>query len=163
MGCDIHIVAEKRLRDGTWATCRTYDSIDIAMLSPSSARRLSEESLPWLSMRLRNRNYDLFSALAGVRGNGPEPKGMPGDIAPLTREMAEDWGSDGHSHSWSSVGEMVAAFVEHALDDDEKVNLTELRMNGGTSVREFAGRYFGLDLDRQNGTEDYRFVYWFDN
>jgi hypothetical protein len=66
------------------------------------------------------RNYGLFAILAGVR-NGcgtagakigepttpiSEPRGIPEDASPAYREIAEQWGSDGHSHSWLTLAEL---------------------------------------------------------
>jgi hypothetical protein len=66
------------------------------------------------------RNYGLFAILAGVRnGRGfagvkigepttpiSEPRGIPEDASPAYREIAEHWGSDGHSHSWLTLAEL---------------------------------------------------------
>lgn len=58
MGCDIHIFVEYREfgRTGRW-------------------RSLAEGEMRG------DRDYEMFSALAGVRGDGPAPKGLPDDLS----------------------------------------------------------------------------------
>lgn len=70
----------------------------------------------------KDRNYDLFSQLANVRngsgfsgcvtGEGFEPisapKGMPDDCDDLITASSERWSTDGHSHSYLSLAELLA-------------------------------------------------------
>ena len=53
-----------------------------------------------------HRNYLLFEKMAGVRGSVENalapPKGLPDDISNITRIDSEQWGIDGHHHSWLS-------------------------------------------------------------
>lgn len=94
MGCDIHGVVQTRWKDG--AAWRTRAMID------------------------RDRNYLLFSALAGVRGyddSAPisEPRGLPNDFKPgkrmdehvleLEGSTVNIWMGD-HSHSWLTLDEI---------------------------------------------------------
>lgn len=59
-----------------------------------------------------DRNYSLFSILAGVRVHGdvtpisPE-RGIPEDASPTVAEVYEDWGGDAHSASWYSLDELL--------------------------------------------------------
>lgn len=96
MGCDIHFYVEVKQDDGTWFPCDGdfYDG----------------------------RNYDLFAILADVRngvgfagiktGDGfnviAEPRGLPDDVSNDILQESEDWGCDGHSHSWLTVAELKA-------------------------------------------------------
>lgn len=66
------------------------------------------------------RNYDLFAMLADVRngrgfagiktGEGfnpiAEPKGLPDDASKQMKKAAEDYGEDGHSHSYLTLAEL---------------------------------------------------------
>lgn len=91
MGCDIHTLIERRLKpDDLWHVA-------------------SDVSLPSLD----GRNYNLFAMLADVRNkNGiqpiHDPRGVPEDIDPEHGDEIEDWGIDGHSHSWATVTELLA-------------------------------------------------------
>lgn len=95
MGCDIHMKAELR-QGGTWEL-------------------VAGEVYGW-------RNYDLFAILADVHnGYGfagvptgigfepiAQPRGIPDDCHPLTREFLESYGVDGHSHSWHTLADLMA-------------------------------------------------------
>lgn len=88
MGCDIHMHVEHRIGD-TWK-----------YVDPSSI-----EIWGW-------RNYELFSALAGVRnrfGVVPifEPRGVPDDVSQEVAKESEEWGVDGHSHTHLSLTELT--------------------------------------------------------
>jgi len=97
MGCDIHFFVEVKQADGTWKWVKDKDK-------------------PFYD----GRNYDLFAILADVRnghgfagsktGDGfnpiSDPRGLPTDASSEVREKAEDWGDDGHSHSYLSVAEL---------------------------------------------------------
>jgi hypothetical protein len=75
MGCDIHMVLQKRQPDNTWKTV--------------------EKSL------YSDRNYRLFEALAGVRGSDSvwTPRGLPKDLAHIGTEdpMIDDVWLGSHS------------------------------------------------------------------
>lgn len=67
------------------------------------------------------RNYDLFGMLANVRngwgfagcdtGDGFKPiampKGVPDDASDYYLRKVEEWGCDGHSHSWLTIRELL--------------------------------------------------------
>ena len=134
MGADIHMVLERQLPNGQWITTNT--------LSP-------HESLKgWSRPACSARNYRLFAKLAGVRGDGPEPKGLPADISETAKYLADADGLDGHSHSWMMVEEALPLFVECAPD------LTEFARGYP------ADWFFGLDA---KDVADSRIVFWFDN
>lgn len=86
MGCDIHALVERKI-DDKWVM------VD----------RLKRES--------RYRNYARFAALAGVRGNGPSPKGLPDDVSDSGMLHANEWGEDGHSHSYLPLKEAASIFL----------------------------------------------------
>lgn len=98
MGCDIHMVVEARDRYGDG----DYDREPWKLM-------ITEEAA------YGNREYEVFSLLAGVRNreHGTPgyispialPRGWPVDETPYTRELREKWGRDGHSHSWLLLSE----------------------------------------------------------
>lgn len=59
-----------------------------------------------------DRNYQLFSILAGVRDYGStkpidEPRDVPTDSCAEIKEAYEDWGGDAHSATWYSLKELL--------------------------------------------------------
>ena len=82
MGCDIHAYLEVA-KDNKW----TY------------VQRLSI-----------GRDYFLFGILAGVRSNQAlpidSPRGVPVDTSNVIRDEIMQWDSDGHTHSWLSLGDI---------------------------------------------------------
>ena len=123
MGCDIHIAVEKKVGDKWVMRDRLHYT------KPST-----------------NRNYPRFAALAGVRGDGPDPRGLPEDIGESTRLYRDEWGSDGHSDSWLPLKEACRAWLETDWQPDD-----------------FARKYpecHYFDVEDQG---EYRVVFWFDN
>ncbi|MBC2174791.1 hypothetical protein [Listeria booriae] len=100
MGCDIHAFVEvKNKKSGKWNTYLEADG-----------------GLP----EYIGRNYDLYAILANVRngygfagidtGDGFEciskPRGVPFDASETYLSQVEEWGSDGHSHSFLTLAEL---------------------------------------------------------
>lgn len=126
MGCDIHAHTEIKV-NGRW--------------EHYAAPRIQ-------------RDYTLFSLIAGVRRHRDDeriitlPRGLPLDASTTTRIESEHIDTDGHSHSWLNLEEMV--FVES-------------KFRGG-----LFGYFFGNDIDATKDgwpveVEDARVVFWFDN
>ena len=126
MGCDIHMIVEKRTDNG-W----------FGIFTPT-----------WKAGKACERSYVAFARLAGVRGAGPEPRGIPEDVSQLSQFWIDDWDTDGHHHSWIALDEAVALFKE--IKTDEK----------------FLDDYslFGVETETLGGhPSDYRLIYWIDN
>lgn len=131
MGCDIHGVVERKY-NGKWVAYKILRYPDVA----------------------RERNYDRFAALAGVRGDGPEPKGLPIDLSDTTAMLADDWAGAGHSHSWLPLKEAAAIMAATQWVSAED------RAQGRDFYKKYPeSHYFDVDGDASN----YRFVFWFDN
>lgn len=86
MGCDIHCYAEIKKNNKWEEVDFGYEIYD-------------------------GRNYFLFSVLAGVRNKYKirpikEPRGLPDDVCNSIKKGSEDWGIDGHSHSWYTLKEL---------------------------------------------------------
>lgn len=122
MGCDIHGCVERRVNNN-WLM---FDRIH----GTATAR-----------------NYARFNALAGVRGDGPKPIGVPFDASESTLLAVQGWGQDGHSHSWLPLKDAVKIFQE--TDGLCKSWMDE----------EY---YFGADFEGHPEIE-WRLVFWFDN
>lgn len=138
MGCDIHTLVEYK-HNGEWITVDTLHGIH----APS----LRSETFDWVQPYIEQRNYGLFAQMAGVRGDGPEPRGLPDDLSQTARYMVEQWGGDAHSHSWLPIREVTDLLNRH------------LGMDRG------ADHYFNLEWVGDYGAtlDNHRLVFWFDN
>ncbi len=127
MGCDIHIATEKKVGD-RWVMVTRLDYRQIGVA----------------------RNYERFTALAGVRGEGPEPRGLPDDISDGVKLYRDEWSGDGHSDSWHTIKDAAQLFLE-----TEYAKITDYM----SAYPE--GYYFDIELEIYPG--EYRVVFWFDN
>jgi hypothetical protein len=100
MGCDIHMYLEKKI-DGKWA----------------SAVPITKDKEGWFEINredriYHDRNYLLFSVLAGVREPIPgvwqkyKVKGFPKDADPMIKKIYKRWGSDAHTASHLTLKEL---------------------------------------------------------
>jgi hypothetical protein len=150
MGADIHLVLEQRDDMLGWVGLHNF-SQDILRASTRKG---------WTSFPARERNYDLFAALANVRGEGPEPKGLPSDASALTRLRLSELDSDLHSHTWYPLAEALALYVRHY---DEIPAQVAAKLTGDEQERPPLERYFGLNLIDPNDIKNYRLCIAFDN
>lgn len=112
MGCDIHLYVEKR-HGSQWERAEQMIVNDLGHLSGEPVMRFGR----WYD----GRNYDLFAILADVRnGHGfagvdtgdrlvpiASPRGIPADCSPSVKKSYDEWDSDGHSHSWFTLRELL--------------------------------------------------------
>jgi hypothetical protein len=128
MGCDIHAATEKRI-DNKWVMV---------------------DRLHW-SCNATQRNYRRFAALAGVRGDGPDPNGFPDDASESTKLYHHEWRGDAHSDSWLPSREAAEIWLE--TDYEEAL---------ADYIKDYPeSHYFDLEMSARPGT--YRVVFWFDN
>ena len=100
-----------------------------------------------------SRNYDRFAALASVRGDGPEPKGIPDDVSDTVKYWIDYWNLDGHSHTWFPIKEAAKIFKATAESDSHKYPYDEFfNLN-----MEYLKYEFGISKKKL------RLVIWFDN
>lgn len=109
MGCDIHFYVEKKVK-GKWISADQWEK--------------DEDGKPFLDYKksfYHDRNYNLFAILADVRngcgfagirtGEGFEPisnpRGLPIDVSKEVKREFEAYGTDGHSHSYFTVKELM--------------------------------------------------------
>jgi hypothetical protein len=111
MGCDIHLYVEVKQGDGTWKAADEWITDEDGWLHVPYGKKYYDE-----------RNYDLFAILADVRngrgfagiktGEGFNPislpKGLPEDVSPQVKKCSDNWGVDGHSHSWHTIADLLA-------------------------------------------------------
>ena len=136
MGCDIHLFVEVRkdgkweaIKDidkiALWQAqenLKDFENFDEGEVSGYTEmdfiERVEQESQPKYMFLYNGRNYNLFSMLADVRNgykcNGKlymitpisEPRGVPADAGTAYKEYVEEWGVDGHSHSYFTLAEL---------------------------------------------------------
>lgn len=134
MGCDIHIVIEKKVND-KWLGVYASDIIDIYPNEPKGNER-------W---------YLFFDKLAGVRQRGSIPqnttKGFPDDLSELGYYISQEM--DGHSPSYCSAKEFCDFY-----------NASELELIVDKPIKSSSVKILGL---WESDLEDYRVVFYFDN
>lgn len=134
MGCDIHLCVERYEPEiERWVLHRTFDGLD----------SLHGFTLP----AARKRNYNRFSALAGVRGDGPEALGLPMDCSVDTRAYMSC--PDYHSHSWKPIEDAAQVFLDTEFEEIRK------RFEGSPAYF-----YFGYEAEIDGRC---RVVFAFDN
>jgi len=144
MGCDIHYVVEKK-SEGVWVGIMATD----VNFRPAFQSRRKDPL--W---QFKERDYQFFAELAGVRGNGPKPNGFPEDASATTKVLAGEWGCDGHSHSHCSLYEFAAAKIKGRPDLS---GAAALKLAGKDPVVELLQCSFIEDM------QEYRVCFWFDN
>ena len=169
MGCDIHMMVEKKIKTKkhgeVWATVNTLNAVypDGLVLGDS----LGDSPYGYF-YRAEMRNYRFFADIACVRGEGEyQDRGLPDDVSPLVLSFAESWDLDAHSHSYLYADEMIPLYIKHHLSDEEKAKLVSDRMSGGLSdIQVFhliMERHFNVATREEDNPQDYRFVFFFDN
>lgn len=138
MGCDIHMVLERRLPDREWIGLWSSDAFPLGGGRPLVARR----------------DYEFFAEVAGVRGNTRTslyPKNLPEDVSRLSWVQYMRSPTDHHSVSHLSADDFVAAY--------KRAN-----PEGRHGYRPEFALYdlLGVDPDWPENA-DYRVVFWFDN
>jgi hypothetical protein len=102
MGCDIHIYRERKIAD-KWVTCEQWEAEEYDGVTQHYVNFQSQREF-------RDRNYDLFGALcSGVRREFDfsfAERGMPLECAEETSRACEQYGDDGHSHSYLYLHEL---------------------------------------------------------
>ena len=114
MGCDIHFFVEKKVNE-KWVSADkwTKDKYAEKDEDPLMVERADEF--------YGDRNYSLFAILADVRngfgfagcdlGEGfkpiASPRGLPINVSARINKTSDDYGADGHSHSWFTVQELL--------------------------------------------------------
>jgi hypothetical protein len=132
MSADIHTMLEKEI-DGKWVLIHTPHWNDAG----------------------ERRNYDRFAKLAGVRGDGPAPKGVPSDISEGAQYRLRKWDCDAHSVSYDTL----IRFLE-VCKETERDNTWDY---SSYKTSDFCEYYLGIRLDEDECVDDFRVVYWFDN
>lgn len=109
MGCDIHMLAERRNKKGKW------EEVGAVFKNTYAKDKLTHEPYS-------GRNYELFTFLANVRNRFDivpiaEQKGFPSDASDYVKENLIDfWDGDGHGASWYTLKELQEANWEQTYE-----------------------------------------------
>lgn len=143
MGCDIHIVVERRKIGRTkWTGIYSSDAAYPIIRKNMIAAR---------------RNYEFFTELANVRGHSETSKSarnLPEDMSELSREQFWRAPTDYHSASHMTPSEFCEAWSRANDKYDERFQSKEVR-------KDFVV-YDLIGIDADEGDE-FRVVFWFDN
>ena len=124
MGADIHFYTERYTASNNYQgpkdlaedrNTKIEEVIDGKPLTERwvSADEWSKDDDRWVHVeRYWSRNYYLFSILADVRNGGDVepisyPKGIPRDASSGYKYSVKQWDSDGHSHSYFTLQELL--------------------------------------------------------
>jgi hypothetical protein len=156
MGCDIHIHIEYKVGDAPWKADKFHEPYE-------------EDGYSWVKA-FGSRNYRLFANLAGVRGSGPEPKGLPEDVSDVIKLASDKWDIDAHSHSYHDLDDFIEICINSGVKLDEPVHwdktYTELINTATEKVKKYKLELESeqMLLDQPINTEvKCRLVYFFDN
>ena len=67
--------------------------------------------------------YSLFASMAGVRGEGPDPRGLPDNLTKTVKLAVDAWDCDGHSHSWLTLKEFEELLKQHNVEPTDRVEM----------------------------------------
>ena len=114
-----------------------------------------DEAFSWMLVAIpeRDRNYELFSLLAGVRGNFEPwvepPRSTPVQVNYLTKQVLDE---DGHTASWFTLEEALKFVMPENANER-----TKLQWNRWIVTMKFYAELYGV------GPEHVRAVFNFDN
>lgn len=154
MGCDIHCFVEtwdKRKKKWKKVTGFINDYYDPSDSYFSSKEFKNSDNI------LMNRNYWEFAILANVKNGsdfeGPDisnriepisyPKGIPDDISEEVKKEIDEFGSEGHSHSYLTAKEIMEYDKSNFITDKGFISCKQYKefLNGilPTTWREYIG------------------------
>lgn len=154
MGCDIHIYTEKKKSingKDEWVNCDNWK------LNPYFIDGNDEGASKFsINEVYGNRNYNLFSVLAGVRNYHEnkyicEPRGLPEDVSDIVKAESDSWDCVGHSHSYFTLAELKVFKKENNIqkyaglmspENAEKVDAGEMPESWcqGTNIKTYVRR-----------------------
>lgn len=113
MGCDIHVFVERKIDDGDWE------------IHPGHINRVDDGIVSEIrEVDTVSRDYNLFAKLANVRGySGRVPLGIPDDISDAIELKLDDWGVDGHSHSFMSIEEFEQILKKAGYEETDATDM----------------------------------------
>ena len=178
MGCDIHIVLERKdTKRGIWVGLHTMGYLSEKALrcsfksywddSTVPPTRIKHELPTYVSYLIDQRNYGFFNALCGVRGDGSEfgytQRGLPDDASDLTLMKLPDDDNDLHSHSWLSIRELVPCLAAHWGPDDKKPEQYVFERMAAPDGNLYLAAELVDEAINTDNIDEWRLVFAFDN
>ncbi|MEI2465139.1 hypothetical protein [Niallia taxi] len=160
MGCDIHMFLEVRKypyqdekrENGIWISKDKWSIEPDHYLCPED--NYKKYRVDYDDLIYKGRNYYLFSVLANVRNYNSfdyisEPKGLPNDVSSEIKDESDHWGSDGHSHSYLTLRELLSynwnkEIIAHDLYGTEEKAKAEL---GDKIISSYPNGVFGFKVE----------------
>lgn len=167
MGCDIHIVLEKRTASGDWYGARDFTGFPSTIVHVYGTKPDPEHAgFNYVSYILRNRDYEFFNDLCGVRGDGSrfgfKPRGLPENASLMSLDLLSEEDPDLHSHSWLNMQELSAVLAACKLDEAQTAASVVERIKNGVDAK-LLSEWVGLEDDETNDWDQWRLVFAFDN
>jgi len=138
MGCDIHAYREVK-KDDVWVCIEEWDNS-------------FEDERAYLSDVGISSNYLLFGLLCdSVRTThniSIKKRGLPADISEQIQSESDSWDCDGHSHSYTTLDELIKLSVDVIIHDVNYVS---------DSLRKLRESF------NEHKDQECRLVFWFDN
>lgn len=164
MGCDIHLFVERK-ENGNWVSADEWEKVD--------SKRDYEDGLyydvPWGKEFYHNRSYTLFSLLADVRNYWQlepisDPKGIPNNLSPRVKAMFKYYESDGHTHSWYTLKELLDFNWNQKIKKTDEIDKKEYTIDYQEILSQTG---FDKTLEKlkklDDNPENVRIVFFFDN
>lgn len=161
MGCDIHIVLERKDTDtDEWVGVRDYTSFSSKLLDGVKSE------FGWFSYKLRHRDYSFFNDLCGVRGSGSsfgfEPRGLPDNASSLSLMCLSEDDPDLHSHSWLDMKQLSGPLAANKAPEGDVPALVVERMGNAGYNLKLLREWVDDEIDATN-IDEWRLVFAFDN
>ena len=161
MGCDIHIMTEAK---ETICGVKQWVNVDNWRINPYFGTDEYETNQFILNSIYTDRNYELFSFLAGVRNYGGNKsfcfdRGLPEDVSKVTKKESDNWDTDGHTHGYCTLEELKTAIKTVAKVRREgavsKEAVERYKATGETpnSWAQGVGAFFGIAPEYQDRFE----------
>lgn len=149
MGCDIHYVLERRVKERPWEGWTGLYSSDALPTRPLA----------------KQRDYAFFGEVASVRGErsplGFFPRNLPKDVSKLAWDEYMSAPLDHHSVSHLSARDFANAWWRvQKLGDRKPKNHWGADITEKNVVEALLGPW---DFYEENCKHEYRVVFWFDN
>jgi hypothetical protein len=145
MGCDVQMVLEQHDKELGW--------VGIDAFRHRAGVNVGINKGFWPAAT--DRNYRRFAALAGVRGEGPKPRGVPEDSSALTKLLVAECSGFGHSHSWLPLTDAIKIFLMRFYEREKPLDPKSYEAKYPASF------WFGVETTAD--MDNYRIVFWFDN
>jgi hypothetical protein len=162
MGCDIHMIAERK---SNYESNSEWEPILDAIFKDrlyDVANEMSHWNAPYTFQPYTDRNYALFSVLANVRNGGgikpiDEPRGYPDDMHNVSKWLLDGWDFADHSYTWLLLDEVLGYdWKQKSPYEGEPETLADI-------CSDFINNMKTLETYAKSDNDTVRLVFGFDN